>query len=58
MKHGLDKPEDELMVKKPRTEESLEPEYSFLAKNQVSNLVILILPYSTKKKFYTSYLSL
>lgn len=36
MKHGLDKPEDEIIIKKARTEESLEPEYQFLAKNQVS----------------------
>lgn len=36
MKHGLDKPDDETVVKKPRTEESLEPERVFLEKNRVS----------------------
>ncbi|XP_065216970.1 splicing factor 3A subunit 1 [Planococcus citri] len=32
MKHPLDKPEEEPLVKKPRTEESLEPERVFLEK--------------------------
>lgn len=42
MKHGMmDKLEDEPMIKRVRTEDSLEPEEMFLAKYQVCFFMIM-----------------